>query len=645
MRPEMVSAEGNTPRRSGGVLRMRSWWLIGLWSVSVPLLAQAPPPAEDLFPDSTRLFVSIPDPALYRSRWQQTELGKLFRDPLMKPFAEDLRRQLDAKIAQTSTRLGLRWQDLEGVAGGEMAFGLVLLPDETRPALALAAKLSNDTKHWEALQQKIRQELIGRGGQERIEQPASYQLHIWSFPPSRDNPQPAPAVFAQHRGWLIASDHQQVALGFLRRLDGEGNDVLANWPDYRTVMERARRGAVRQAHLRWFLVPLDVAQSLRDAQTTRERGRDKIRILREQGFASIRAVGGLLELGTEGFDSLYEIYVYAPAQERILAARMLQFPTEPRLAVPTWVPAQVSGFLMANWQMREAFEASKTLIDAMAGSEVFEDALRDIEVDPNGLRINLRREFIAYLGTRVYMLTRNSEPVTPQSEQRLIAVELTEPARVEATLTRALPRDPNVKIRKYGSYTVWEIIRKENLQQTRPQGFQGFRRDQTTSGPTSDRQLFKNGAMAVAFGYLFCATDVDFLGKFLTTAREQAPLSEATGFRAVEAALSPLGNASDECCRYYVYLGDALKTDYELFRTGKMVDSETLLGQLLNYFLAPDEEGLKRKPLLDGSKLPEFSKIRQYLQHGGFRVFAEPDGWRIVGGLVSRQERRAARQE
>ncbi|GIW90375.1 MAG: hypothetical protein KatS3mg109_0807 [Pirellulaceae bacterium] len=601
--------------------------------------------AEEVFPDSTRLFVSIPDPALYRRQWQQTELGKLFRDPLMKPFAEDLRRQLDEKIAQTSTRLGLRWDDIEGIAKGEVAFGLIQLPDQKGMALALLAHIGPDDQQLQAIQQKVRQEFAARGGQERVEQLGGYPLRIWTFPPTRDNPEPSAAVFAHHGEWLVAADHIELAHQMLQRLDGQGNDVLAKWSVYRTVMDRAARGSVRQAHLRWFLVPLDVAQAIRDSQPHRERGRDKIRILREQGFASIRGVGGVVELGCDGFDSRYEIYVHAPVEERVLAARMLDFPADPPLQVPGWVPADASAFLMTNWKMREAFEASKTLVDALAGSEVFEDALRDIEVDPNGLRVNLRREFIAYLGTRVYMLTRHTRPTTPQSEQRLVAFELTDADRVAATLTRALPRDPNVKVRQFGRYTVWEIVRKENIQQARPQGFQGFRRENTPAAQTGNRQLFKNGAMAVAYGYLFYATDVEFLGKFLTTADQQEPLTGTVGFQAVTAALRPLGDTKDECCRYYVYLGDALETDYELFRTGRMVDSETLLGQLLNYFLAPDEEGLKRQPLLDGSKLPEFSRIRQYLQYGGFRVFVEPQGWRIAGGLLARDQRRAARHE
>lgn len=601
-------------------------------------------PADHVFPDSTKIFVSIPDPATYRSLWRQTELGKLFRDRVMEAFAEDLRRQLDEKLTQTSKRLGLRLADLDGIAGGELAFGLVRLPQESRFALALLVDISGRDEQVHQLQQKVRQELVARGGQEQEESRQGYTLRIWTFSPTRDNPSPSPVIFCRHGSWLVAGDHLETVLAMLRRLDGRQDDVLARLPAYRRVMERTTR-AVEAVHLRWFVVPLDLAQAIRDAQRERERGRDKIEILRKQGFDCLQGVGGVLQLASGAFDSRYEIYVYAPQEARVLAARMLDFPTQPKLTVPTWATADASGFLMANWQMRQAFEASKTLVDSLAGSEVFEDALRDIELDPNGLRVNLRKEFIAYLGTRVYMLTRHSRPITPQSEQRLIAFELTDAQRVLQTMTRALPRDPSVKVRQFGDYTAWEIIRKENIAQARPQGFQGFRRDVAAPERGTNRALFKNGAMAVAYGSLFVANDVEFLGEFLLSAPNQPKLADATGYQLMEVALSPLGQPEQECCRYYVYLAEALETDYELFRSGKMVESETLLGQMLNYFLAPDEEGLKRKPLLDGSKLPPFERIKQYLPHGGFRMFVEPDGWRIAGGLLARDQRRSARHE
>ena len=41
------------------------------------------------------------------------------QDPIMKPFAEDFRNQLQHKWTQTHQKLGINWEDLEGVPTGE----------------------------------------------------------------------------------------------------------------------------------------------------------------------------------------------------------------------------------------------------------------------------------------------------------------------------------------------------------------------------------------------------------------------------------------------------------------------------------------------------------------------------------------------
>ncbi len=600
---------------------------------------------DQIFPDTAKAFVSIPDPSAYREAWKRTELGRMFHDPVMDNFGQSLRQQIDERLTQTASRLGLKLSDLDGVAGGEVAFAMLQPAPQARFSIAVLADITGRGEQVKELQEKVRQQMAQRGGQSKQETIEGYPLTIWTFPPTKENPATTTAIFCQHADWYVASDHLPSLLGMLQRIDGQGNDVLAKSPAYRAVMTGCQNGAVKTVHLKWFLEPFGLSESIREANEERERGRDKLKVLKDQGFGAIQGIGGLLSLGGETLDTTYDVYVYAPTDARVLAARMLSFPAQPALTVPQWASGNAAAFLMGNWEMRPAFEASKTLVDALAGSEVFEDALRDIELDPNGLRVNIRKEFIAYLGTRVYMLTQHGKPVTPQSEQRLMAFELTDPARVDATLQRAMPRDPNVKQRKFGNHIVWEIIRKENVQQGAPQGgFQGFRPNKgDQAAAPQGRPLFKNGAMAVAFGYLFYASDVEFLGKFITTASSQPNLATDQEFQLVESTIRRLGPASGESLRYFVRTDESIETDYELFRQGKMADNESLLGQLLNFFLAPDEEGLKRKQKIDGSALPPFAQVRQYLQPAGLRLVNTKDGWHIVGGLLARDQRRAAR--
>ena len=87
--------------------------------------AQAAKPGETLLPATTKGFLSIPDLDDFRAAFERTQLGQLVQDPVMKPFVEDLQRQLKSKLNKTSVRLGLRWDDLANTYGGEICFAII----------------------------------------------------------------------------------------------------------------------------------------------------------------------------------------------------------------------------------------------------------------------------------------------------------------------------------------------------------------------------------------------------------------------------------------------------------------------------------------------------------------------------------------
>ena len=57
--------------------------------------------------------------------WEKTQLYQLCEDPVMKPFTEDLRSQLDEKWLSNHEKIGLSIDDLRHIASGELAGALV----------------------------------------------------------------------------------------------------------------------------------------------------------------------------------------------------------------------------------------------------------------------------------------------------------------------------------------------------------------------------------------------------------------------------------------------------------------------------------------------------------------------------------------
>src|SRR5262245_25263898 len=82
-------------------------------------------PGELLLPATTKGYISTQDVDEVRKKFQETQLGEMVADPVMKPFIDDFRKQIGAKLERAGKKLGIKWEDMEDVYGGEVALALV----------------------------------------------------------------------------------------------------------------------------------------------------------------------------------------------------------------------------------------------------------------------------------------------------------------------------------------------------------------------------------------------------------------------------------------------------------------------------------------------------------------------------------------
>jgi hypothetical protein len=70
---------------------------------------------------------------------------------------------------------------------------------------------------------------------------------------------------------------------------------------------------------------------------------------------------------------------------------------------------------------------------------------------------------------------------------------------------------------------------------------------------------------------------------------------------------------------------------YELLKTGRMPESESMVGKMLNALLGEGKEGVLRAQQIDGSTLPDYDLVRRYLGPAGMTGTTEADGWMLTG--------------
>jgi hypothetical protein len=292
----------------------------------------------------------------------------------------------------------------------------------------------------------------------------------------------------------------------------------------------------------------------------------------------------------------------------------------------------VATYIAVQWDMKTAFERFSTLFDQLfgEGSEgVFEETIRSTRDDPNGPGIDIRVDLIGHLGERAAIITDYKLPIDPTSERMVFVAETTDERALADAVRRSLENDPEVVKIEHGQFVIWEM---RPIQEDVPEiVVDNAGEDLGVEEEMEEEVKIPNSAVAVAKGNLFISSHVDFLKRILDETPEADQLSSDVDYKLVMEKLDSLG-AGEAAVRTFARGDERIRPTYELFKAGKLPESDTLIASIANAILGGDEEeGVIRKPALDGSKLPDFQIVRRYLTCGGSYVSTQDQGWLIVG--------------
>ena len=632
----------------------RSITTVGLLPGLVLILACASParaaaPSDAIMSSSTRGFLSVADLKTLEARWNQTQMGQLVKDESMKPFIDDLKRQLERKMNGVRDSLGLTLEDLRDVAAGEIGIGLVE-KETSKAAVAITIDVTGRTDAAQQLLAKVDAELIKRKAKKSAANSGGVVMTLYNIPPQNDKDIAREAAFFVHNDMLCAADSRLEAEEMIARLGGAAGDRLADVPPYQETMRRcaAEAGAL-VPELRWYADPWGYARAagtlIRETEP-QKRGKNYLKILEGQGFDAIQGVGGFVNLSAENaFEILHRTSIFAPplpgeAEKYRLAMRMMEFPNSDDLQPQKWIPRKLASYRTFNCDLQNAYQHFGTLFDAIAGyEEAWTGVIEGLEDDPYGPQIEVGKDFIMQLGKRVTLVTDYEVPITTKSERFLVMIELANERAVQATVEKYMEADPNAHRREFEGKVVWEIMPPTDdvpeleidvapINAAQGQG----------AGGTAGIGAMSNSAVCVTDGHLFVASHLDFLQKVLGAKPANEVLANAGDYNEVEAAMNRL-IAGPVAVRCFRRSDEAYRPTYELLRQGKMPEAETLLGRLLNRLLTPpedEEEGILRKQKIDGRQLPPFEMVRRYFSPAGVVVRTVDDGWFVVGATLAK---------
>jgi hypothetical protein len=619
-------------------------------------------PSETIFPATTRAWLSVPDPQGLRERFDRSHYGQLIADPSMEAFVDSFKEQLSKNGKQRLAKLGLTLEDLADVVGGEIAAAAI----EPEPGRLTMVLLVDTTGHEEAarkLVETIGARLVERKAKRITMAEAPAELIVYELPPAQDErkataPRDRRVAFAVSGSALVVGDDAlQVGQSVAVLAQGRA-DSLSTVESFKAVM--ARCGAsipAAAAPLRWFIDPLAFASAWQQTNPPLEKkkGPDYVAILGRQGFDAVKAAGGLVAFSEGAHTLRHHSMIYAPAlpgrdpasPDRFdLAAKMLRFPVSADVLPPAWVPGDVGGWTALEWDIQTAFAAAEPLVDDIVGDKgVYDDVIASLKEDPDGPQIDVEKDLVGCLGTRVSLITDHIEPITPDSERLVIAMQAIDEARVAATIAKVMDADGDMQRIELGGHPAWELIDRSHaipqLEVETPGGAishaddedEGTRRRQRLR--EKDEKLLPHSAVAVARGHLLIASHRDILERVLTAEAAEGSLATSGDFKTmmVELARYAPGGTS---ARSFGREDETIEPAYELLRSGAMPKSKSVFGQILNGLLGDGKPGSVREQKINGSSLPEFAEVRKYFGTVGTVFETLPEGWLLTGLVLPR---------
>ncbi len=591
--------------------------------------AWAARPTDSLFPSSAKAFLSVANYKQLEEAFNRTSFGRLLNDPIMKPFSDDLYRQLNSQGTQLKDAIGVSLNELETLSTGEIGVALVKNAEGKARCAAIIDVTQNMAGARELLGQVEAHLVQKRGATRKDVSHHGIEMRVYDVPPAAQGKLPTQGVYFFIEGQLGVANDVSVAQEIIQVATGQRTDTLAQVAGYKACIARSEGALELPNQIAFWVDPLGTAVAIEEANAKRsKKGQNLLKILKNEGFDAVQGVGGHINFHVANYGILYRVAVHAPGPYK-RAMRMLVLPNGGDMTPPSFVPRQVGSYTAFNLDAINAFDNFGTLFDAMfgEGESVWGDVLDSLKNDPNGPRVDLRNDLVAHLKNHGVVMTDNMQPVGPHSQRRMFGVEAKDPVALAAAVDRLMRNDKSVKVHEVLGTRVYEIVPEapDDLPELDVNNIGKNKKKKDEPAP--------HGGVAVVHGWLLISSHWDFVKQVIEKPQTATPLASHGDYQAVAAALKQLTANMPTSVEGFTDDSEFFVTTYEMFRLGRIKESSVPLAKALNGLLNDAEAGKTWKQL-DGTKLPEFNAIRHYLGIGGGHMTSDPTGWFQLGFTV-----------
>lgn len=410
--------------------------LMGTWLACVAALLARPavaerPPAPQLFPSNTVVFVSLTNAAEFKDRFAATALGRMGRDPEMRPLLEEVYGTLAQAFQAVQDQVGAGLDELLAIPQGELALGVVTR-DMQPPAVVVLLEAQDNIITLNKLLQRAEAVLAEQGAQRVSEVVGDAQLVAHTLPGGPNNAR-VQIAWCEKAGHLLLGNDPGLLKGMLEAWEKGANNSLSQNPSYAAILARCRSSADDAPQFIWYLDPIELVRSV---GANNAQARVGLAILPALGLDGLKALGGTIALATEQYDYVTHLHVLleSPRAGVVDLVALSSGDNTP----PAWVPADAASYSSLYWDFEQTYDKLERLVDSFQGQGAFARAVADRAREQLGM--DVRAELLGGMEGRVVLATWVERPVTLTSQATVVGLRLKDPAAFQATFDKLTSR-------------------------------------------------------------------------------------------------------------------------------------------------------------------------------------------------------------
>lgn len=593
--------------------------------------------ADLLLPQSAASFISIRDIHALDESWDKTAMGKMMARDDMTEFTKLFRKQFSEIFCTLESRLGVSMEEIIQMTDSEIAISTQKIKDESY-GVVLVVNVGDKIFETKKVLSKLSDRVLQDGGNYQKQEALNSEIHILTMK-NKDSGELCKAYYVLWGEILFSSNQQMLVKDILGRIaklqkDPEAYvEALGEKDSYIEILNQTVGSDKKLPDIIWYVDPIATLEIQRMIDLERdpdlEEERDVAAVLNAAGFDGIKAVGGVITFGNQGYDMTQRVFAYIP-EEPQKALKMVAFDENADKDLPDWITDDIGGIHIVNVDALTIFDNVGPLVDALFGEDresVWEDVLDGLKNDPKGPMIDLREDIVALLGNKVIFTVANVDPKALDGERYMIMVPTNNEKKLRANIARFLGGEENFEVVSEGDDIRW--VRVEAPADPEDE----FAQEEKTG------KRFAQPSVTIWDGYLIITSQPDYIDDLKSAVENgKKPLSEDPIYKKVQAEVQKKAKKVSPVSFHFDNNAIERQHSYEMAKQGKWTESSAMYSSLLDQFFRANQ-GLKEDlDKFDNSSLPDYEDVKAYFLPSGGYLYKVKNGLMFQGFWMSEKK-------